>query len=404
MLEANTAQTLGVTTYLAKNLKEARSLTRSGERKFDLLITGTAIGETDNGISFSFINSLKIPTILFTSNVDDLVHEKITKTPWVLDYIIKDSPVSFELLSNAIERFYKNAQYSVLIVDDSKAQLEYCQSLIDLYNFKTFKAKNGQEALDCLESEKIDVLITDYEMPIMDGMELLRQVKQKPEYNDLITVCVSNSGDKFTHVNFLKLGTDDFLEKPFLREELYCRLNQNLDLFEKTQQLNQLSYSDFLTKTANRRFFFERVPLLISETLSKKEKFCIAILDIDYFKTVNDTYGHETGDQVLIQLAQTTKVQLIDSDIFARTGGEEFLLYFNYSKPKDAIEKLDKLREAISLMKIKTENETLEITASFGAVLSNSTNITFSIDELIELADKALYMSKKNGRNKVTIM
>ncbi|MDF5058909.1 diguanylate cyclase, partial [Vibrio parahaemolyticus] len=168
------------------------------------------------------------------------------------------------------------------------------------------------------QNPDITLVLTDHDMPVKDGITMVRELRRKWDKNQLAILGLSGSNSKTMTARFLKAGANDFLYKPFNQEEFFCRIHQLLDIKDATSELFKMANQDALTGLWNRRFLFEQPHV---ENAQRN----IAMLDIDFFKQVNDTYGHEGGDAVLVMIANILKIYF-PNDIVARLGGEEFCI------------------------------------------------------------------------------
>jgi len=173
------------------------------------------------------------------------------------------------------------------------------------------------------------------------------------------------------------------------------------ELEESVRKLYELSISDNLTNTYNRRYFFEASDELIASATKEHNNASLIMLDIDHFKQINDTHGHQAGDLILIDLARLIKNTLRDSDIFARLGGEEFSIFLNQTSLQGAGVVAEKIRMAVENTTFNYESTPIQITVSIGISELNSQNTT--ADELYKESDKKLYIAKQNGRNQVNL-
>ena len=165
------------------------------------------------------------------------------------------------------------------------------------------------------------------------------------------------------------------------------------------QQLHELAYTDFLTKIQNRRSFFTKTNEILNVAKTKKQSVCICMIDIDDFKKINDEYGHDIGDKVLVSFASAMSKQLTENDIFGRLGGEEFAIVFPNTRLQDALVKIEQLRKLVEKIAVKIDAQTkLKFTASFG-ISDNSKS--HNIDKILHNADELLYSAKNNGKNTI---
>ncbi|MEA3383556.1 MAG: diguanylate cyclase [Campylobacterota bacterium] len=290
---------------------------------------------------------------------------------------------------------------TILIVDDTITNLDILVELLDVYN--TMDVTNGDDALDILEEEKIDLILLDIMMPDMDGFEVCRRVKSNPLTKDIPIIFSTSKTDETSIEKAYDLGGIDYVTKPFKPKELLARVKTQLKMQELQDELRVLASTDHMTKLYNRRYFTK-----ISEhtlDLAKRDKnyVSVIILDIDKFKNINDTYGHQIGDEVIIELANKLREFQRKSDIVCRYGGEEFVILLPNTSIDGAFKVAQKIRKDIELLSIKVDNnKDLNFTISLG-VSQVSFDDEINIEASLKRADTALYKAKDSGRNMVCI-
>jgi PleD family two-component response regulator len=242
-----------------------------------------------------------IPSIVLTgsSNKEDVFRGKN-----IVDYVIKDGRFAYEYIVNLVKRIVVNHNLKVLVVDDSVVAAKHAIELLKRYKLICFYAKDGIEALEILEKEKdIKIIFTDYTMPNLDGLELTKRVRKKYSKDELSIITITDSSDHKTVAKFLKFGANDFLYKGFSNEEFYARLNSDLEMLELFEDIKYKANRDYLTGMYNRRFFFDEGAKLFQQALRNNSNRCVAMFDIDKFKNINDTYGHDIGDIAIKKVA-----------------------------------------------------------------------------------------------------
>ncbi len=300
---------------------------------------------------------------------------------------------------------------SVLIIDDNRTirqQLRETLAGTDL--FETYlEAGDGIEGFKILLSEKVDIVLCDLEMPGMDGYKFLRMVASREELMDIPVIMLTSHEDQESKIRGLEAGASDYVTKPFFPAELLARVKVQLKikslqdrLKQSNQQLKELSQTDALTGLANRRHLMEILSTEFERSRRNNVHFSLLMIDLDHFKKVNDTYGHQEGDVVLRSLAELMHCHLRQYDTAARFGGEEFSLILPETDPVEAAGVAERMRKAIAKMAFTGEIEKLQITASIGVATSPNSKINHA-EDLLRAADDALYEAKSNGRNRVEI-
>ncbi|MBB4347606.1 MULTISPECIES: response regulator [Rhizobiaceae] len=194
-----------------------------------LAISNINLPGAENGEALEYLIDLSIPTIVFTGTFHQETRDKLL-TKDIVDYILKDNVFAVEMLAESVCRFLTNHRHHVLIVDDSPTARALLSSRLKRYNFRVSTAENGAKALEILKKNSdIGLVITDYNMPDIDGFELTRRIRSVRGSHELRIIGVSSSSDRHLSARFLKAGGNDFMLRPFIDEEFYCRVNQNLD-------------------------------------------------------------------------------------------------------------------------------------------------------------------------------
>lgn len=202
-----------------------------------LAISNINLPGAENGEALTYLIDMSVPTIVFTGTFQERTRETILARELV-DYVIKDSVFAVDMLAESVCRFLTNHRHHVLIVDDSPTARALLTTQLKRYNFRTSAAESGAVALDVLKKNPdIGLVITDYNMPDMDGFELTRRIRAVRGPHQLRIIGVSSSDNRLLSARFLKAGGNDFMLRPFVNEEFYCRVNQNLDTLTKIQTL-----------------------------------------------------------------------------------------------------------------------------------------------------------------------
>lgn len=299
----------------------------------------------------------------------------------------------------------------ILIVEDSPTTMAVITGHLSDY-VDIIGAQNGEDAWELIQNDKnIELVLTDIVMPGISGHQLLVKIRKSDDpriFN--LPVFMMTTGDDVTdkHLAFLN-GANDFLIKPVDPIELQARVNvhHNLamtikELEESRTALKLQATTDPLTKLQNRRAFFESGDNAVFTAQRYKSDLSLILLDIDFFKKVNDKYGHHAGDVVLVRVAQLLKSMVRHIDMAARIGGEEFCLMLPGTNRLGAAVLAERIRKSIMEDVIKVENEELKITISAGLVTAASENYE-KFDDLLKIADNRLYLAKESGRNKICI-
>ncbi len=301
---------------------------------------------------------------------------------------------------------------SVLVVEDSDTvRHEIIQILKGKNIFDSFhEADDGLQGFKVLLSKKIDLILCDVDMPMMDGFKFISLVQTRDDLRDIPIILLTGKEDRDSKIRGLEQGASDYITKPFDAGELVARVKVHLKIKTLQDQLKQanelllaISHTDHLTGLNNRRYLEETLEREFRRTQRKGSNLAVMIMDIDHFKKVNDTYGHQQGDSALCKVAAIFQRALREYDTAARFGGEEFIAVIPETSLFEAENIAERIRKAIEGAIFNVEVENIKITASFG-VSAYPTDGIRSADDLIREADKALYAAKIKGRNKVEVM
>lgn len=385
---------------LASSFKEASDLLRKNEKKIEMAVVDLQLPDCKEGQAVLLTTSRKVPTIVLTGNYSQEIKEEFLKKD-PIDYVIKDNPNSINYVAHTVKRFLRNATMTALVVDDSNLYRGVLVKDLQKLHINTLEASSGKEALDIIENseETISLLLTDYDMPEMNGIELVNTLREKYPEDILSIVALSASSDNNILSEFIKTGANDFLAKPHDFTELNVRINSNLDTLGLFQKTKDLANKDFLTGSYNRRYFFESSEAIIAKSARKDQNIALATLDIDNFKVVNDTYGHDVGDVAIKEIVTVLNKTLRKSDLVARFGGEEYCIILEDITLENTQKVFEEIRLNFENNHIIIGDLEFSYTVSIGVFYGKSDNIT----QMLKVSDEALYEAKENGRNQVVI-
>lgn len=391
------ALSLNYEVTLATTLNELEAILKENNDFFAATID-YSLPDAMDGEAIPCVLDHKIPSLVLTGKMDEKTRQKILDQP-VIDYIPKENSQAFLYLKRILHSQLTNESNGVLVVDDSLSARNYIAELLKRRNFTVYKAEQGEKALEILKQNKnIKLVITDLEMPVMDGITLSNEIRKNYTREQLSIIGISGAANGVHSARFIKNGADDFLRKPFCPEEFYCRITQNIESLNNIAQIQRAANTDYLTELSNRRAFFSNAEQRIAEYTKRNVHYCLAVLDIDYFKKVNDTYGHDAGDQVLKVLALYMRKHF-GSGLTARLGGEEFSILLHGLDTDQLYNKLDDFRRDIAVSTLPCGDTQVSITISIGVVFDSRDVLSKQMNE----ADNALYLAKDNGRNQVII-
>ncbi len=370
----------------AENMAQANQIL-SVEQDFLCCILDYYLPDSYEGELIEYALSHNQKVIVMTASINPELRKRLLARG-VVDYLIKDRKTSIAYLTALVRRIDNNRQHKCLVVDDSITVRKHIVQLLERQYIETVQASDGEQAVALLRDDPtISFVITDQDMPQKDGITMIREIRNTWGKTQLPILGLSGQHDPTLTALFLKSGANDFLNKPFHPEEFYCRIHQILDMKETSSELYLMANQDSLTQLWNRRYLF-------TQTHYSPQHSCVGILDIDHFKGVNDTYGHDGGDTTIVTVANILKLYF-PHDLIARLGGEEFCILTKQDSSEFA-EKLEKLRHRVERTAISHNGQSINVTVSIGMSTARTT-----LEEQLKLADELLYTAKQRGRNMV---
>lgn len=382
----------------AATYADAKRLLEESNQTYSAAVVCLALPDAPAGEIVDLTIGAHVPTIVLTGDYHETTREQALSLPLV-DYFVKEER-SLVSLNFILQRLAINPEVGILVVDDSAVQRRVVRRLLEAHRFNVYEAVDGADALEVIKTHTaISLVITDYEMPKMNGIELVTKLRDKRQSNELAIIGVSSSGIGALSARYLKHGADDFLQKPFEKEEFYCRIYRSLVHLKQIKEIKHAAYTDQLTGLNNRLAFFNTAPARFAETVGDAQPLALGMIDIDHFKRINDTYGHAAGDAALRHLAQILCSTLPDTVFAARFGGEEFCCLAYGATPEEAHDLFDTVRSTVEKSSFDYEGETIRFTLSIGVALFDHSDL----DESINRADSLLYEAKQSGRNRVVL-
>lgn len=380
----------------AQSLTEAKHIfANTPPESYLCAVIDYTLPDAQDGQAIDFAIESFIPAIVITGRMDEDIREHVLSKN-VVDYIPKENAQVYEYLSRLLGRLEKNKQVGVLIVDDSRVSRNKIISLLRRHNFITYEAAGAVEGMELLKMHRdIKLIITDENMPDMTGVELVAELRRTYHKDELSIIGVSSDTSSSLSARFIKSGANDYLTKPYCHEEFFCRVLQNVEHVEHIDAIRRAANSDYLTGLPNRRHFFGKVEGILKRKPTTKS---LALFDLDHFKSVNDTYGHDCGDYVLKEVSKTI-VKHFSPYCVSRFGGEEFCVFLPDVGLTRAKELMEAFREAISERQFKFGEHVFSCSISIG--LTDWFDKT--IESMLKRADENLYKAKENGRNLVVI-
>jgi len=340
-------------------------------------------------------HDITVPTIYVSDRKDDIeTRLKASRTGGEEFFYRAIDPG--QLIEKIEQYTHSNIQdpYRILVVDDSKAQAKYIENILLKAGMIPHIVIDPMKVLLALADFQPEIIIMDMYMPGCTGMELARVIRQQDKFHSVPIIYLSAEDDVNKQLHAMSLGGDDFLTKPINPKHLIATL-QNRG--RRARSLLALMIRDSLTGLFNHTHTLYLLELEINKTEQNGLPICFAMLDIDYFKKINDNYGHPIGDRVLKSLSLFLKQRLRKTDHIGRYGGEEFAIVLPNTTERDAKTIINEIRERFAELPQPAGSGTFNVKFSCGIALSKGENA----QSLCEKADQALYDAKRNGRNTV---
>jgi two-component system cell cycle response regulator len=301
-----------------------------------------------------------------------------------------------------------DSELTVLIADDSAIYRQLVEHSLSRKSYSLLLAKSGREAIELFTKHDPALVIVDWVMPDLTGIEICRHIRQTQKSYTYIVILTAIS-QKAKMVEGLAAGADDFLTKPFDNDELLARADVGVrvvrlhrELEAKNRLLEKLAVTDPLTNLPNRRGIESWATRQLSGAARYGFTFWVVMADLDAFKMVNDRFGHPAGDKVLVAFAELLRRNTRRSSLCGRTGGEEFVFILTHCTRENAVMVAERIRAELSQIIFDFAGQSLSVTASFG-IAEYKLNLNQTLDQLLKEADVALYEAKRAGRNRVRI-
>ncbi len=398
LIEKKLSRDMALDVVWVKSKSEAvNALTE--QEDFTLALLDLTLPDADGTDIVELVRRHGVPSIVFSGTYEREIRDEVLRLG-VIDYIIKENQASLNYLFSTVSRVLLNRSRTVMVVEDSAPIRHTIVNILQRFQLNVIAVDNGAEALTTfMMRPEISLVLTDYDMPEMNGIELTKALYRESLQRKFAIIGLSAVTDTDVRIQFIKSGANDFMTKPFEVEELFCRISQNLNFLDQLELLHQQANFDFLTGLYNRRYFFETSKSKLAQAARSEEVCALMIIDIDNFKPVNDSYGHDAGDRVLVDVAARLGAGTRQSDVLARMGGEEFCKLFIApdvgSLGKLALNMLSNIgNEPFAIL-----DGEIPVTISIGVAYDVGANL----DQLIDAADDLLYQAKNSGRNRAVI-
>jgi diguanylate cyclase (GGDEF)-like protein len=379
---------------VAATFAEAREQVNKCKNEIFVAIVDLNLPDAPDGEVVDFTLDNKIPTIVLTGSFDEERREKLLQKG-IVDYVTKEGRYSYQYALRLVNRLKANQDIKVLVVEDSSVTRKYICNLLQVHQFKVLEAVDGVDAIKVLlGNPDIQLLITDYNMPQMDGFELVKNLRCKYEKFDLIIIGLSAEGQGSLSAKFIKTGANDFLTKPFNPEEFYCRINHNIESLELVKQIQDVANRDYFTNLYSRRYFFQKGEELWEKAKAENGELALAVINLDDFKAVNDQHGNIYADHVLKSLASIMNKALFRF-VLARSSGTEFYVLMPGFDNVKALTLIDKVRTIVAREDFSSELGDVYVTFSAGV----ANTLGNRLQDHIQAAELLMQRAKQAGKN-----
>lgn len=291
----------------------------------------------------------------------------------------------------------------ILVADDDSTSLLLLKDVLTDWGYEVSTVRDGTKAWEILQQDNApQLIILDWIMPGLDGPEICRRVRAASHMPYIYIILLTAKTEMLDIVHGMEAGADDYLTKPFAEQELHVRLRAGKRVLELEEALRRQATRDALTGVWNRRAIFEKLQQEFERQTRVGGSLGLALADVDYFKRINDTYGHQSGDAVLCETARRLETSLRTYDVLGRYGGEEFLIVMPGIDIATIRPVAERLRVAVNQEPIMLTASPISISISLGATVLKPDKNT-DVETLIRRADTALYTAKNGGRNRVEV-
>lgn len=374
-------------TLIANSKKQCQKILLNKRLKIDVALLDLGLPDAPNGEVVDIVAKFAIPSIVLTGSIDK---EELFRDKKIVDYVIKDGSFSFSYAVSLVQRVIKNENIKVILCSKDMLIGSEVSKLLNQYRLNCLFARDHNKIDDLLkQNNDIKIIILDDNL---NNIDLVKSIRLKYKKESLHILTINDFNNRSNGVKLLKYGVNQLLYKNFSSEEFFSVIKSHLDSIEYNDDIYKKANIDFLTGAYNRRYFFNEG----NKRFLKEKNVKLCMIDIDKFKIINDTYGHEVGDIVIQEVVLILKNELINDDcIISRFGGEEFCVMFFNMDEKEFLYKIESIRAKYEKNIIVYNNKDILFTVSIGYI----TKKLQTIDMMIIGADKGLYKAKNSGRN-----
>ena len=373
-------------------LAETKALLESEAESIFAALVDLSLPDAPDGEVVDYVLNNHIPTIVLTGSFDTERREQLL-AKGIVDYVTKEGRYSYQYALGVLARLVKNQKIKVMVVDDSATARNFVVGLLRLHLFEVYDADDGAEAIRVfIDNPDIKMIITDFNMPRMDGFELVQHMRRKYDKSDLIMIGLSSETDGTLSAKFIKNGANDFLRKPFNHEEFFCRVSHNMDFMEMFEALKDSANRDDHTGAYKLSHFNVQGDDMFERALTNGTPLACAVIDLDDLSEIINEYGPEAGDVVMEQVSSFL-VSSFERFLFARAGTELFYALMPGLDNGKATAFVERVRQIVGGKFIDLGGA--EVSLSFSAGVSNVMGNNLS--ELVEHAHQSLLRARDAG-------
>lgn len=379
--------------------KEAFSL----EKSFEILYSRAVAGQLDSTIVRDLarfigqkaIDPQTITPDLFSENGIVALHASPSRATI-------DPPAEVKPHTAPMDSADETKLLTILVAEDHDDQREVAELVLRKSGYRVVSADDGEQAMELIAKEQVDIALLDINMPKISGLDLCRKIRANNKLKDIYVIFLTALAHGAERVKGLELGADDYITKPYYHPELLARISVGARLIYQRREIEHRAAHDSLTGLYNRRTFEERLSDEFDRATRYQHPLSLLMIDIDDFKQVNDTDGHDWGDAVLKRITEVLRRITRKSDIPVRYGGEEFVLILPEINLADAFQVGEKICQAVKAEVFNREppSPSFSVTVSIGAA-STSAKKYQDGQAALKDADLALYRAKRKGKDRV---
>ena len=401
LLESKLNKVLDVDVLKASSYKDALKHIEA-EELIHIAILNLNLPDAKEGQIVDYTISQDIPSVILTDIIDENLQNIILQKD-IIDYVLKTDLNSMEYTVNIVNRTLGNYDVDILVVDDSRFQISVVTKILTKMKINVHTAKNGREALELIKNQKdntkLAMVLTDYQMPEMDGLELTLNIRNMYKKDQLSVVVMSTNDDFETATKFIKIGANDFISKPFTQTEFTTRVNSNLDLLDLFERNRELATKDYLTCSYNRKFFFDSGVSIANKVKRRKAHMTVAILNVDDFQNINDTYGYDIGDSVIQDISKIINQNLRSSDLVSRFKGDEFAILLEDISIENTTILFNKIKKSLVGHVLTVGKASISFHVSIGIFHGQDEGL----EVMVKNAKRSLNNAKNSGKKQILI-